>query len=549
MSKTIHRQIGRFQSRSADDASVSMIMKEVDDMDLFLGKLLEHTKTWRDSWSDILVNQTRLADSFHDVYQTIPRTGDSTIPPEPTPPEIMRRVALLHTSYNELKDDMLDEVAKVETMLVQPLGECRAMLKPIKKAVEKREHKKLDYERFAKATETLKLKKAKTDKDYGALQKSEAELERAKNAYSIADDSIRESVPPLLAGITAFLPLVVEIAVQVQFTLLQHSYSQLYHYATENGFTDPDSAVVVSEWEELFLPVKQQVESELRLILKGKAVTLPMNYTPDKGVLSKLPRVPLGKGKAPPPPPPTAAIAADGGRPPPSRGNENSRPGITKPKSSTSLSSRYSRDERDHSPPPPMPGARPSIGGGPKIGRSASLRDESPPPPLPGPRPGSNGVDRPRIGSYGGSYGGGSVTPTPLAGLRPTALTVPSSRGSVRSLSPTSPSPESARTGRTLSPRIPSSGGRSPSPSQLVSIVAGKKKPPPPPPKKKFAGPKEVWVKAIFTFEGQDRGDLSFSEGERIKVLKKTDNIDDWWEGECNGRKGQFPANYCEPTV
>lgn len=38
------------------------------------------------------------------------------------------------------------------------------MLKPIKKAVEKREHKKLDYERFAKATETLKLKKAKTDK-------------------------------------------------------------------------------------------------------------------------------------------------------------------------------------------------------------------------------------------------------------------------------------------------------------------------------------------------------------------------------------------------
>jgi len=39
MSKTIHRQIGRFQSRSADDASVSMIMKEVEDMDLFLGKV------------------------------------------------------------------------------------------------------------------------------------------------------------------------------------------------------------------------------------------------------------------------------------------------------------------------------------------------------------------------------------------------------------------------------------------------------------------------------------------------------------------------------
>jgi len=88
-------------------------------------QLLEHTKTWRDSWNDILVNQTRFMDSFHDVYQTIPRTGDSAIPPEPAAPEILKRVAMLHTSYNELKDDMLDEVAKVETMLVQPLGECR----------------------------------------------------------------------------------------------------------------------------------------------------------------------------------------------------------------------------------------------------------------------------------------------------------------------------------------------------------------------------------------------------------------------------------------
>jgi len=315
--------------------------------------------------------------------------------------------------------------------------------------------------------------------------------------------------------------------VQIQYTLLQHSYSQLYHYATENGFSDPDNAVVISEWEELFMPVKQQVESELRLILKGKAVTLPMNYAPDKGVLSKLPRVPLGKGKAPPPPPPpSASITSDGGRSPPSRGSENNRPGFAKHRSSTSISSRYSRDERDHSPPPPMPSSRLSIGGAPKIGSHAPARDESPPPPLPGPRPGSNGVNRPRIGSYGGSYGGGSVTPTPLAGLTPSALAIPGSKGSVHSMSPRSPSPEANRTGRFATQRSPSIGGRSPSPSRLVSIVAGKKKPPPPPPKKKFAGPKEVWVKAVFTFEGQACGDLSFSEGERIKVLKKTESTD-----------------------
>jgi hypothetical protein len=60
-----------------------------------------------------------------------------------------------------------------------------------------------------------------------------------------------------------------------------------------------------------------------------------------------------------------------------------------------------------------------------------------------------------------------------------------------------------------------------------LSSLAGKKKPPPPPPKKKnIGGPKETWVTALYTFEGQDRGDLSFSEGQKIKVLKKTDNTD-----------------------
>jgi amphiphysin len=29
-------------------------------------------------------------------------------------------------------------------------------------------------------------------------------------------------------------------------------------------------------------------------------------------------------------------------------------------------------------------------------------------------------------------------------------------------------------------------------------------------------------------------------------VLKKTRDVNDWWDGELNGRKGRFPANYCE---
>jgi amphiphysin len=76
--------------------------------------------------------------------------------------------------------------------------------------------------------------------------------------------------------------------------------------------------------------------------------------------------------------------------------------------------------------------------------------------------------------------------------------------------------------------------------------IAGKKKPPPPPPKRIQSGKSDIWVTAMYGFAGQETGDLSFREGDRIKVIKKTDSTDDWWDGELNGHRGRFPANYCE---
>ncbi|ORY05162.1 hypothetical protein BCR34DRAFT_572174 [Clohesyomyces aquaticus] len=93
--------------------------------------------------------------------------------------------------------------------------------------------------------------------------------------------------------------------------------------------------------------------------------------------------------------------------------------------------------------------------------------------------------------------------------------------------------------GRNRLPSTASSGGSTPNPA------AGKKKPPPPPPKKigSFHG---EYVTAMYNFAGEGAGDLSFNEGDRIRVVKKTNSSHDWWEGELRGRTGSFPANYCK---
>ena len=51
---------------------------------------------------------------------------------------------------------------------------------------------------------------------------------------------------------------------------------------------------------------------------------------------------------------------------------------------------------------------------------------------------------------------------------------------------------------------------------------------------------------ALYTFKGEQNGDLPFKKGDVIDILKKTETVDDWWTGRNNGITGIFPANYVE---
>ena len=82
--------------------------------------------------------------------------------------------------------------------------------------------------------------------------------------------------------------------------------------------------------------------------------------------------------------------------------------------------------------------------------------------------------------------------------------------------------------------------------SSATSALVQKKRPPPPPPPPRIPSQQAIFVTALYDFDGQSEGDLVFREGDKIKVIKKTESTDDWWQGELRGTKGPFPANYCQ---
>lgn len=205
--------------------------------------------------------------------------------------------------------------------------------------------------------------------------------------------------------------------------------------------------------------------------------------------------------------------------------------------------------------------AMPMIASGKAIRKSFSTEDAH--------RPGTNGHRRP---SQPSSYSRGpsvspsrhNVPPSP----QPPMPKLSHSPSSASLLTPnetaiTSPSPSNSAYQTPISAFAPAgpnvdyfSRDRQPSASSvstsqpttpggsatLLSGLINKKKPPPPPPR--IPSHHFQFVTALYDFGGQGEGDLVFREGDKIKVLKKTESTDDWWQGELKGVKGMFPANY-----
>ncbi|KAF9152743.1 hypothetical protein BG015_004798 [Linnemannia schmuckeri] len=79
------------------------------------------------------------------------------------------------------------------------------------------------------------------------------------------------------------------------------------------------------------------------------------------------------------------------------------------------------------------------------------------------------------------------------------------------------------------------------------SFSSSRSAPPPPvSPGSPAMGAKPVFVTALYDYTGEQPTDLSFSKGDRITVVKKTESTNDWWTGRLNGREGTFPANYVQ---
>ncbi|KAI9496146.1 hypothetical protein BDB00DRAFT_882178 [Zychaea mexicana] len=113
-----------------------------------------------------------------------------------------------------------------------------------------------------------------------------------------------------------------------------------------------------------------------------------------------------------------------------------------------------------------------------------------------------------------GAAGGTTIDATPMA------------YGSKENTSYSSPSYANTNNNNTYHQRSTSRSGPSP---------------PPPPP---IANKASAYVVALYDYDAQADGDLSFRKDDKIELIERTADENDWWTGRLRGVTGIFPGNY-----
>lgn len=401
----------------------------------------------------------------------------------PTPELQLEQTLHLKEVYTELKMDLLEELDLIETRVVKPATRAREYIDPMRKTIKKRENKRLDYEKVQDKTTKLQRKPGKTPKDDASLVKLESELARVAEDFHTADAHLRETLPPIVTAAFNIIPLLITSVISLQNRFLGLYYTTVHNYCQEHGFPSPPPPM--DEVIAVWSAGYEPAKRELEsiaCIATGGAVRRPMKLPDDPSFQDR----PQSASSS------TVAPMMNGPR-----------------RSSSGLAS------MNGSVGPPRPPRIPST----------TISSPHPSPVL---------VSRPSMGNN----------------LTPTDFTTASRLGQQHTpaVSPNSlrPRPDYFEN---RSPSIASLTASTASLSTTVSdasLGGAKKKPPPPPPKRMTSKRLEEFVVAQYPFNGQGDGDLSFRQGDRIKILKKTDTLDDWWVGELGGVKGSFPANYCK---
>ncbi|KAJ1723837.1 BAR adaptor protein Hob1 [Coemansia erecta] len=508
--------------------------------------LFEQTAQFRDSIRSMLVYQISYLEQILAVYRPISTDPDGMAQPvgsyvdEGASPELLRVAEEFHSRVMGIKTRVDPQLEALDLTVVGPIQEMMAMMRNVHRVMQKRDHKKIDYDRFKSAVEKAEAKEGSEghrrlgeEKTY---QKHAAQYQEASRQYVYFNDMLKAELRQLLDLRQAFID-----PIFIKFFRMQHQlYSSLFHQFSDAARNCPAfdlSTPVIVGWQQKWGRAEQTLGS-IDLWGQGHMTVVPLNVQEtNKGVFDTFKGTFKKKDKSETP---SAASVFDG---------ESSQPPAT--------SGQYGSVAPYGSGDSPNPGAP---GVGPYGAAGAAAASPYPPPSSAAGPPGAPGAS-PYAGAAGGYPLASGAQPPKASPYGSYQSSFPQDRSnSVASGSSAgaAAAPKDSPYGNYQSSFPPAASAAGPSSTSYGGPMQQHSGTPPPaygtgpavapPPEKPRVSPpgnnNVQIVEALYDYSSQTQGDLSFKEGDRIELVQRTAAKDDWWTGRLNGVVGVFPGTY-----
>ncbi|KAG0003672.1 hypothetical protein BGZ79_000294 [Entomortierella chlamydospora] len=481
------------------DAEFIELNKKFTTCEKVTASLLTEVCKYRDNITTMLNSQAEFGIILAEIYDPSLGMPPGEVTPRrtQTAPESMQAVNDFQAVMRETRDILLPEIDKLEFQVVQPLTDMQTNMKLIRKTITKRDHKLIDYDRYRISLQKLRDKKEKTLSDERQIYKLESQLEVATSDYEGLNSLLKEELPGFFYYKTHLMEPIFHIFYYLQLRIYRIMLDRMGPISG-SGYFDL-SMDVQQGYEARKQDTLATVESVEHITKRSAAASYTSKYSrqatqaggsasPDPSALSASP--------APSSPKPWQASAVPGAAPAakPWQTGAGVKPWQTGGAGAVATSNPW------------------------QTGTTYSANQETPGMPPP---PSYNTVQR----------GGGSEGSQPAA--------APAANSGFRM-----PQNIDIHVTPSISGTIAATATAAATSHAINAINDGmiKKGPPPPPPKK--IGVR--MVVALYDYDAQQEGDLSFRRDDRIELIERTPDVNGWWSGRLNGRQGLFPGNYVQ---
>ncbi|KAG0205813.1 hypothetical protein BGX33_007727 [Mortierella sp. NVP41] len=509
--------------------------------------LLAEICKYRDSVTALLNHQAEFGIILAEIYDPSLGVPNGEVTPRrvQTAPESVQAVDDFQAVMREIRDLLLPEVDKLEVTVVRPLTEMQNLMKMIRKTITKRDHKLLDYDRFRISLKKLQDKKDRKLSDEKEIFKLESQLEVATADYEGLNNLLKEELPGYFWLRTQLMEPIFHSFFYLQLRIYNILLDRI-DPLSKSGYYDLTMDVLggYNARKDDITPTLESVE-----IITKRSVATPYQskYSRPGAVHDTSPT-----GSAPGTPraygPP--AMGGTGNYSPPA-------PPASKPwQSATAAPKPWQQQQQAGG----LAAATASPPAAPKSWQAAGTGNRPAPPPVTAPKPwqaagARNGAAPAPVAAP--KPWQAAATPKPWQAANHGASPPPaySSPQAIPAAAPAAAAPAAAPESRGgpnvhlhVSPFSTGIMGAVAATAASAAYQHGKttlaKKPPPPPVPKRLGGVK--MVVALYDYDAQQDGDLSFRKDDRIEIVERTGSTDDWWTGKLNGRQGVFPGNYVQ---